>query len=175
MVQRGGGAIVTTSSHAFTGAYGGTGYPAGKGAVTSLTYALAAELAEHGLRVNAVCPGATTRLSTGDDYLEQIDRLHQRGLLDDATRHGSLDPGPPEHVAQLYAFLVSDLAEGITGEVFAGAGGYLGHFPRPQAELFTWRDHHTNPPWTLEEAATFIRTRLDEAGAGCAAASLVDD
>lgn len=159
MVERGGGAIVTTSSHAFTGTYGGTGYPAGKGAVTSLTYALAAELAEHGIRVNAVCPGATTRLSTGDEYLDHIERLHARGLLDDATRHGSLDPGPPEHVAQLYAFLASDLAAGTTGEVFAGAGGYLGRFPKPDAEFVTWRDHNTAPPWTVEEIATFLSPR----------------
>lgn len=156
LVERGGGAIVTTSSHAFTGTYGGTGYPAGKGAVTSLTYALAAELAEHGVRVNAVCPGATTRLSTGDDYLEHIDELHARGLLDDATRHGSLDPGPPDYVAQLYAYLVSALSDGVTGEVFAGAGGYLGRFARPEAELVTWRDHHTNPPWTVEEMADLL-------------------
>ncbi|NLD77825.1 MAG: SDR family oxidoreductase [Acidimicrobiales bacterium] len=159
LVERGGGAIVTTSSHAFTGTYGGTGYPAGKGAVTSLTYALAAELAEHRIRVNAVCPGATTRLSTGDEYLEHIEALHARGLLDDATRHGSLDPGPPEFVAQLYAYLASDLAEGVTGEVFAGAGGYLGRFPRPEAEFLTWRDHHANPPWTLEEIADLLGSR----------------
>lgn len=153
LVAHGGGAIVTTASHAFTGTYGGTGYPAGKGAVVSLTYALAAELAEHGVRVNAVCPGATTRLSTGDDYLDHIEQLHERGLLDDATRHGSLDPGPPGHVAQLYAYLVSDLASGTTGQVVAGAGGYLGRFASPEAEFVTWRDHHTEPPWTPQEIA----------------------
>jgi 3-oxoacyl-[acyl-carrier protein] reductase len=165
LVERGaGGAIVTTSSHAFTGTYGGTGYPAGKGAVTSLTYALAAELAEHGIRVNAVCPGATTRLSTGDEYVAHIEALHARGLLDDATRHGSLDPGSPAHVAPLYAFLVSDLAAGITGEVLAGAGGYVGRFPRPEAELLAWRDHHTNPPWTPRELAGILGPDRDPGG-----------
>ncbi len=156
LVERGGGAVVTTGSHAFTGTYGGTGYPAGKGAVTSLTYALAAELAERGVRVNAVCPGAATRLSTGEEYEAHIEALHARGLLDDATRFGSLDPGPPAHVAQLYAFLVSDLAAGITGQVLAGAGGYVGRFPRPEAELLTWRDHHTAPPWTPSELAGIL-------------------
>jgi NAD(P)-dependent dehydrogenase (short-subunit alcohol dehydrogenase family) len=156
LVAKGGGAVVTTSSHAFAGTYGGTGYPAGKGAVTSLTYALAAELAEHGVRVNAVCPGATTRLSTGDDYVAHVESLHARGLLDDATLAGSLDPGPPGHVAQLYAFLVSDLAAGITGQVLAGAGGYVGRFPRPEAELLTWRDHHSEPPWTPWELAEIL-------------------
>ncbi|MGI9125366.1 MAG: SDR family NAD(P)-dependent oxidoreductase, partial [Mycobacterium sp.] len=65
MAARGTGSIVNTSSFAFLGDYGGTGYPAGKGAVNGLSMAIAAELAEHGVRVNVVCPGARTRLSTG--------------------------------------------------------------------------------------------------------------
>ena len=44
MVAQGGGSIVNTGSLAFLGDYGGTGYPAGKGAVNSLTLAIAAEL-----------------------------------------------------------------------------------------------------------------------------------
>jgi NAD(P)-dependent dehydrogenase (short-subunit alcohol dehydrogenase family) len=42
MVARGGGAIVNTSSFAFLGDYGGTGYPAGKGGVNGLTLSIAA-------------------------------------------------------------------------------------------------------------------------------------
>ena len=45
LVARGGGAIVNTSSFAAGGSCGGTGYPAGKGGGTSLTYALAEEIA----------------------------------------------------------------------------------------------------------------------------------
>jgi NAD(P)-dependent dehydrogenase (short-subunit alcohol dehydrogenase family) len=47
MVAHGGGSIVNTSSFAFLGDYGGTGYPAGKGAVNGFTMAIAAELGEH--------------------------------------------------------------------------------------------------------------------------------
>src|SRR3546814_7846582 len=50
MVAQGGGAIVNTSSFAFLGDYGGTGYPAGKGAGNGLALAIAAELKEHGVR-----------------------------------------------------------------------------------------------------------------------------
>ena len=153
MVARRRGAIVNTSSHAFAGAFGGTGYAAGKGAVNSLTYALAAELAEHGVRVNAVCPGARTRLSTGDDYTETIEELHRRGVLDDLMRAGALSPAPAEHVASLYAFLASDLAADVTGQVLVGAGGYLGRFPRPAEELVAYRDHEGVPPYTLGEVA----------------------
>lgn len=153
LAERGGGAIVLTGSHAFTGSYGGSGYPAAKGATVSLGLAMAAELREHGVRVNTVCPGARTRLSTGDDYEAQIEDLHRRGILDDLTRMGSLDPAGPEYVARLYAFLLSDLAAGITGQTYVGSGCYLGRFARPEAEMITWADHHTSPPLTLEQIA----------------------
>ncbi len=153
---RGGGAIVNTSSFAFLGDYGGTGYPAGKGAVDSLTLAIAAELREHRVRANAVCPGARTRPSTGEEYERQIERLHRRGLLDEVSYRGSLDPAPPEYVARLYAYLVDEESEGVTGEILAGSGCFVGRFPRPQPSLLAWRDRNAEPPWTIGEIARFV-------------------
>ncbi|TQF65813.1 SDR family NAD(P)-dependent oxidoreductase [Rhodococcus spelaei] len=153
MVERGAGAIVNTSSFAFLGDYGGTGYPAGKGAVNSLTLAIAAELAQSGVRANVVCPGASTRLSVGDEYVRHIEDLHRRGMLDDAMRHGSLNPAPAQYVATLYAFLASDLSAGVTGGIFAGSGGFVGRFDRQTPALVAYRDHLTAPPWTLDELA----------------------
>lgn len=156
-VEAGKGAIVTTSSFAWKGDYGGTGYPAGKGAVTSLTMAIAAELAEHGVRANVVCPGARTRLSEGDDYEEQIRELGRRGMLDELSVAGALDPGGPEYVAPLYTYLVSEMADGITGGVFAGSGGFIGRFPTPEARILAYRDFHDSPPWSPEEIDGFLR------------------
>lgn len=157
MAARKRGSIVNTSSHAFTGVFGGTGYAAGKGAVNSLTMAMAAELREHGVRVNAVCPGARTRLSTGEEYEHGIEELHRRGILDDLTRMGALAPPPPEHVAELYAFLASDLAADVTGQILVGAGGYLGKFPKPEEQMITYRDHNENPPYTVHEIANLVK------------------
>lgn len=157
LVARGGGAIVNTSSHAFTGVFGGTGYPAGKGGVNSLTFALAAELRQHGVRVNAVCPGARTRLSSGADYEASVEELHRRGILDDLMHAGALAPPPPAYVAPLYLFLASELAADVTGQVLVGAGGYLGRFAAPAEELVAYRDHATSPPWTPEEVAAQLR------------------
>ena len=81
MVAQGGGSIINTSSFAFLGDYGGTGYPAGKGGVNGLTMAIAAELKEHGVRANVVCPGAKTRLSTGPEYEAHIVELNRRGVI----------------------------------------------------------------------------------------------
>lgn len=153
MVEQGsGGAIVNTSSHAFLGSFGGTGYPAGKGGTNSLTFAIAAELASHGVRANAVCPGGRTRLSTGDDYEAHIGRLHERGMLDDLMRDASLAPTPPEHVASLYAFLASDASAGITGELFWGAGPFAGRFPKPEA-TYDFASDTDDPPSVVALAA----------------------
>ena len=151
MVAQGSGAIVNTSSFAFLGDYGGSGYPAGKGAVNALTLAIAAELAEHGVRANVVCPGARTRLSTGPDYEQQIADLNRRGLLDDVSMQGALDAAPPEYVAPTYAYLVSDQAKDVTGRIFIAAGGFIGEFARPSTGFIGYRDHHSAPPWTVEE------------------------
>ncbi|MHC9294387.1 SDR family NAD(P)-dependent oxidoreductase [Mycobacterium sp. LTG2003] len=156
MVAQGGGAIVNTSSFAFLGDYGGTGYPAGKGAVNGLTLAIAAELSEHGVRANVVCPGAKTRLSTGSDYEQHIADLNRRGLLDDVSMQGALDAAPPEYVAPTYGYLVSDKARDVTGRIFIAAGGFVGEFARPSPGFIGYRDHHTSPPWTIDELHDLI-------------------
>jgi NAD(P)-dependent dehydrogenase (short-subunit alcohol dehydrogenase family) len=157
MVAQGGGSIVNTSSFAFLGDYGGTGYPAGKGAVNGLTLAIAAELKEHGVRANVVCPGAKTRLSTGPDYEQQIADLNSRGLLDDVSMAGALDAAPPEYVAPTYAYLASPLASDVTGRIFIAAGGFVGEFARQTPGFITYRDHDPSPPWTVDELAGLIK------------------
>lgn len=150
------GSIVNSGSVAFLGDYGGTGYPAGKGAINALTVAMAAELKEHGVRANVVCPGAKTRLSTGADYEQHIRDLHARGLLDEFTVTASLDPAPAGYVAPLYAYLASDLAAGVTGSVFLASGGFVGRFDRPVPAVLGYRDHHGSPPWSIAELHTMV-------------------
>lgn len=159
MVARKAGAIINTSSFAYLGDYGGTGYPAGKGAVNGLTMAIAAELKEYGVRANVVCPGAKTRLSTGSDYEEQIRTLRRRGLLDEVSMQGALAPAPPEYVAALYAYLVSDLAQEVTGQILVGAGNFVGRFDRPTPTFLGYRDHDSSPPWSGEELHAMISGR----------------
>jgi NAD(P)-dependent dehydrogenase (short-subunit alcohol dehydrogenase family) len=156
MVAQRAGAIVNTSSFAFLGDYGGTGYPAGKGAVNSLTLAIAAELKQHGVRANVVCPGAKTRLSTGPDYEAHITELNRRGLLDDVSFQGALDAAPPEYAAPTYAYLASDLADAVTGQIFIAAGGFVGRFDRQTPSIVAYRGHHDEPPWTIEEIAAQV-------------------
>jgi 3-oxoacyl-[acyl-carrier protein] reductase len=156
MVSQGSGSIINTSSIAFLGDYGGTGYPAGKGAVNGLTMAIAAELKPSGVRANVVCPGAKTRLSTGADYEEQIESLYRRGILDEATKQVSLDAPPAPFAAPIYAYLASDLARDITGQIFVAAGGFVGRLDRPTPRVLAYRDHHDAQPWSLEDLHPLI-------------------
>lgn len=164
MVAQRSGAIVNTSSFAYLGDYGGTGYPAGKGAVNGFTMAIAAELREHGVRANVVCPGARTRLSTGAQYEQQIRTLHRRGLLDEVSMHAALHPAPPDYVAALYAYLVSDLARDVTGQILIGAGNFVGRFARPRPDLLGYRDHSASPPWSLDELHAMIAGEVSPPG-----------
>ena len=156
MAAQGSGAIVNTSSFAFLGDYGGSGYPAGKGAVNALTLAIAAELKDQEVRANVICPGAKTRLSTGPGYEAHIVELNRRGLLDDVSMEGALNAAPPEYVAPMYAYLVSDMAKDVTGQIFIAAGGFVGRFDRSTPSLLAYRDHHDSPPWTVEEIHTMV-------------------
>ncbi len=156
MIAQGGGSIVNSSSFAFLGDYGGTGYPAGKGAVNSLTLAIAAELKDHGVRANVVCPGAKTRLSTGPDYVAHITDLNRRGLLGDVSMQGSLDVAAPGYAAPTYVFLASDLAGHLTGEILAASGGFVGQFPKATPDLVGYRDFHDSPPWTVAELSAMF-------------------
>ncbi len=157
MIAQGAGSIINTSSFAFLGDYGGTGYPAGKGGVNALTMAIAAELKEHGVRANVVCPGAKTRLSTGAEYEAHIVELNRRGLLDEVSTQAALDAPPPEYVAPTYAYLASDLAKDVTGQTFIAAGGFVGRFDRQKPSLLGFRDHTDSPPWSVDEIAAMIR------------------
>ena len=153
MVQQGGGTIINTSSHAFLGIYGGTGYAAGKGGVNSLSYAMATDLGEYGINVNVVCPGAKTRLSTGDEYEKKIVSLHAKGILSDERKQSALNPASPDYVASLYALLASDLARHVSGQVFWGSGGYIGRFLENGQEILTTLDPTSRPPWGIDKLA----------------------
>lgn len=150
------GSIVLTGSAASTGMFGGSGYPAGKGAVNALALAAAGDLAGYGVRINVVMPGAKSRLSSGTDYEAHIESLHQRGILDDLTRDAALDPAPPEYVAALYTFLAGAAAEHLTGQIYTAAGGFIGRYDAHQPTFIAYRDHRDSAPYSMAELAKLL-------------------
>ncbi len=113
MIRQGGGRIVNISSmFALSGAAGSTHYAAAKAGIIGLSKSLARELVSHRITVNVVAPGI-------------IDTLMFRAR--------GIEPGPPwllwprlgqpEDVAYTVAFLCSEEAEFITGQVISPNGG----------------------------------------------------
>ena len=98
-----GGAIVNTVSAAHFGNFGQTNYAGSKGMIASMTYTWAVELARHGIRVNAISPSGTTRMSQG------------------AKVGGKTIDYPfvdPNQNGAFVAFLCSDEADWVTGQIF---------------------------------------------------------
>ena len=94
-------------------------YNASKGGALMLTKALAAELADRGIRVNAVAPGATNTLFTGTSFAEpEVFATFSDRLLIKRV-------GEPEDMAAAVSFLLSDDASYITGIQLPVDGGWL--------------------------------------------------
>jgi 3-oxoacyl-[acyl-carrier protein] reductase len=119
MVTRKRGAIVNMSSlAAWNGGGPGAGaYAAAKGAVVSLTKALAKELAPHGIRVNCVAPGLI-----GETAFHG--RFTAPPAFENAAKSVLLGrAGTPEEVATVVAFLASSDSAFLTGETIEINGG----------------------------------------------------
>jgi NAD(P)-dependent dehydrogenase (short-subunit alcohol dehydrogenase family) len=119
----GGGSFVATSSQlAHVGLPGMSAYVAAKAGVLGFVRCAAAEYGSRGVRVNALCPGATRTLGT-QRWLEGLgDPVAGEAMMADRTLLGRL--GEPHEIAAAALFLASDEAEYVTGTSITVDGGY---------------------------------------------------
>lgn len=112
LVKKWGRIVNVVSLSGIKGMPGQVNYSAAKGGLIAATKALAQEVAKKRITVNAVAPGFVKSDMTADLNEAELKKLVPVGRF-----------GEPEEVAELVAFLVSDVAGYITGEVISINGG----------------------------------------------------
>ena len=150
MRDAGYGRIVNiTSSAGLRGNFGQTNYGAAKAGIMGMTFVWALELARHGITVNAVAPAGTTRMTAG---------LYERT--------GS-EPPPdqdPSLNAPLVAFLASEQASYVNGQVLGRTGYAFTLFQTPRQVATMWREGGWDPEGVAEHFHEVLGQHLQPVG-----------
>jgi len=144
-----GGAIVNTVSAAQMGNFGQTNYSAAKGAIASMTYTWANELSRYGIRVNAISPLATTRMSAS----AKVDGKQMDSPFFDPTLNGPL-----------VAYLCSDEGDWITGQVFGSGGDRVVIMKHPAYDTGMFQPGGWSVEQLREHMPKFFKNRLEPVG-----------
>jgi NAD(P)-dependent dehydrogenase (short-subunit alcohol dehydrogenase family) len=123
MLKRGGGRVINiASTFAFVGSQNLSAYCTCKGAVATMTRAMALDLGPMNIYVNAVAPGPI--MTEGmKDLIEQVPSVYESRVRD--VPIGRF--GTPEEMAEVCLFLSSEKCSYMNGSVLVADGGYLTH------------------------------------------------
>ena len=148
MKNRFGRIVNIGSTSGVVGNAGQANYAAAKAGIASMTIVLARELRKYGVTVNAIAPRARTRMT-------------QTVLGDLAPEEGQFDEWDPANIAPVVAWLASDLAAGVSGQVFVVAGDKV-HL------MAGWdrvgRIDHDGSAWTVDDLAAAAGDLFGERG-----------
>jgi 3-oxoacyl-[acyl-carrier protein] reductase len=151
--QRRGRIVSIASTSGLYGYSGQANYGAAKDGIAGLTRVAARDVGRYGITVNAVCPGATTRMTqTIPDSARKV--RAERGLSTGAgERAFPLRNMEPENVAPFVVWLTTDAARNVNGQTFLSMGGLIAllNYPAPVRTIF-----RNDGRWTPEEIATLF-------------------
>ncbi len=147
------GRIVSISST--SGVYGNSGqanYGAAKDGIAGLTRVAARDVGRYGITVNAVCPGAMTRMSHTVPTKARTARS-ERGISTGFGQPFPLHNFGPENVAPFVVYLTTDAAKNVNGQLFLVMAGMIAllNYPSPVRTIYK-----NEGRWTPEEIATIF-------------------
>jgi NAD(P)-dependent dehydrogenase (short-subunit alcohol dehydrogenase family) len=159
MAERGWGRFITTTSHGATGLLGQPIFAAAMGGVISMTKAIAFEHQSTGVTANCLAPGGATRLHAVSRPM--FEDLRAKHLISDEQWESYVGTPPPSYVAPIVAWLCSDQASEVSGQVFHAVGNTIGRWTSYEEDRVIYRGDHANtPPWTLAELDRLVPTML---------------
>ncbi len=156
------GRIINCVSEAYIQGATHVNYAAAKGGIASFTYSVAREMGRYGVTVNAFVPRARTRLTMDDATMAAMKKRIEAGLLSQAKFDEMMKGNAPaEYFAAFIAYLASDAAANINGQLFLTAGNVIGLFNTPAVvKSLKDRDWEKLGKWTIDELEKAVPKEL---------------
>jgi NAD(P)-dependent dehydrogenase (short-subunit alcohol dehydrogenase family) len=159
--QRYGRIVNFTSISGLQGNPGQANYGAAKAGIAGLTRVVAREMGRYGVTVNAISPGAQTRMV--QSVPDRARELRQRAtggqdVVAASMPRQELTPQGPEQVAPMTVFLLLDEAWNINGQIFHVAGGVIQRLNHPYPAVSTI--FKPGGGWTMDELLAIVPQQL---------------
>ena len=151
MRERKYGRIINFSSNSALGSPGQPNYAAAKAGILGLTYSSANSLHKYGITVNAIMPGASTRMT---DTIPAGRMPGATGIPQSDKVEGT--PRDPANVAPIVVFLASDDAANVTGQCFGASGFRIMRYRHIVADKVLYN----NGPWNIDELFERLKNTL---------------
>lgn len=153
--QKGGRIISMSSTSGLLGNAGQANYGAAKAGIAGFTRVVSRDLGRYGITVNAIAPGAGTRMTVSPEMETARQRRIDRGEISQAQADAGKMP-EPDDVAPIVVYLATDAAADINGCTFGAAGGRIALHTDPVAVKSIYKDGR----WTLDELMRVVPTSL---------------
>jgi NAD(P)-dependent dehydrogenase (short-subunit alcohol dehydrogenase family) len=149
MRERKYGRIINFSSNSALGSPGQPNYAAAKAGILGLTYSSANALQKYNITVNAIMPGAATRMT------DTIPAGRMPGTMA-ASESAEGTPRDPANVAPIVVFLASDAAANVTGQCFGASGYRIIRYSHIVPEKIIYNQG----PWNIEKLPDLLKATL---------------
>jgi len=150
------GRIINFTSDAWRGALGQSNYGAAKGGIVSLTRSMTRELGKYGITCNCIAPMASTRMTLDEGVKAGFKKRYEAGIITRERYEELINMPGPEFVAPTAAYLATDAAANINGQVFGVGGGRVALFSEPVEIRGLYKDYKKHGGWTIEDLTDLV-------------------
>lgn len=157
MRDQGWGRIINFTSVGWLGSVGQCNYSAAKGGIVSLTRSAARELGSKGITVNAIAPGAATRMTMDPDVVAGMKKKYEAGKMSKEHYESYMSILGPEYVAPVVVALCTDKAANINGRVLGALGHDVQIFSEPYEAKIIFKGGN---PWPAGELAERLSSMI---------------